>query len=133
MSDNYLRFHNECTSRTFQIILVFTLVPLVISLLIYFNSDKIFDFIIPFEEWFREYPIKGFVAFTTLYIIWVPLTLPSSMMTLAGGYIFSSFYGKVKGYCLCALAIWIGHPPSALLTFLLGRFWLKRFIQDNLI
>ena len=97
-------------------------------ILICLNQDQIYNKISPFNEWFKEHPVYGFMAFSGLYLIWIPTTLPASIMTLSGGYIFSSMYGKVKGYLLCALAIWIGHPPSALLTFLIGRYFLKTYI-----
>ena len=63
----------------------------------------------------------------------VPLTIPSTIMTLAGGVIFSNAYGKVKGYFICVVAIWIGHPPAAITAYFIGKYCLREFIRKNVI
>ena len=63
----------------------------------------------------------------------VPLTIPSSIVTLAGGTIFSLAYGKSKGYFICMAAIWLGHPPAAIFAYFMGRLCLRSFIRKHLI
>ena len=77
--------------------------------------------------------MKGFIAFASVYIVWVPFTLPSCIVTLVGGYIFADSFGAFKGYFLCLLAIWIGHPPAAFFTLMMGRYCFRDYIQRNLI
>jgi uncharacterized membrane protein YdjX (TVP38/TMEM64 family) len=88
---------------------------------------------IPFNDWFSANRIKGFFAFSGLYILFVPLSVPSSILTLAGGTIFQLAYGKLKGFFLCLLAIYVGHPPAASIAYFIGRFCMKDFIQKNVI
>ena len=88
---------------------------------------------VPFNDWFETNPTAGFFCFAALYMVIVPLTIPSTIMTLAGGVIFSNAYGKLKGYFICALAIWIGHPPAAITAYFLGKYCLRDFIRKNVI
>ena len=98
-----------------------------------FNTSKVYNMFVPFNDWFQENPTKGFFAFSSLYLLFVPIGVPSTILTLAGGTIFQMAHGKVKGFFICLAAIYLGHPPAACIAYLLGKTCLKNFIQKNVI
>lgn len=100
--------------------------------MLYFTKEME-EFMEAFDGWFKKHPYAGFFAFSLSYFIWVPIMLPSSIMTMFGGFIFAQYYGKVLGFFICIAAIWLTHPIAALLTFLMARYFLRGFITENVI
>ena len=86
-----------------------------------------------FDQWFKSNPWMGFIAFSLSYYVWIPLVLPASIMNMFGGFLFAQYYGRVKGFFLCILAIWLSHPFAALLTFLIARYLFKEYIKSRVI
>ena len=71
--------------------------------------------------------------FSFLYYVWVPLTLPSTLMTLFGSFVFAKMYGPYRGFVVTVLAIWLSHPLAALGTFLMARCCLQTYIRNKMI
>ena len=121
-------FKKDCSMKSFSIIFAFSIIPMTVIVWATFNMSNIYNMFVPFNDWFQANPISGFFVFAGLYLICVPLAIPSTILTLAGGTIFSLAFGKVKGYFLCLMAIFLGHPPAAMIAFAIGRYLLKSFI-----
>lgn len=123
----------DCNKRTLIITFIYFLLPVMMATYCLLYPEKIYSLIDPFNKWFQKNPVQGFFAFGSIYLIWVPLTLPSSIMTLAGGFIFCQHFGPIKGYFLCMLAIWLFHPIAAVLAFMIGRYFLHDYLHKNVI
>lgn len=96
-------------------------------------NKAIYQSLDPALNWFKRNKLRGFIAYTLIFVIWIPLALPPIILTLSGGFIFSKAFGAFTGFFLCMLAIWIGHPIGALIAFTLGRLCCKKYIQKNLL
>lgn len=123
----------DCNWKTLFTITLGIAVPLAIFVMMLCYKTQMGHFMTTFDNWFKVHPYSGFLAFSLSYFIWVPIMLPSSVMTIFGGFIFAQYYGKVVGALICILAIWLSHPGAALLTFLLARHFLRDFITENVI
>lgn len=75
-----------------------------------------------FNQWFDQNPYDGIGAFMLLHFVWVPMALPSCLLNMLGGFVFSLKYGPVLGFFFAAVVVWICEPLAALLTFFIGRF-----------
>lgn len=126
-------FKKDCSLKKCGIIFIGIAVPLALAVSLLFFKSEVYWVMIHFSDWFKLNPYKGFFAFSFTYYLWVPTTLPSTLMTLFGGFIFSHHYGKLAGYGICMLAIWMSHPLAALLTFTMARCCLKSFIRRTII
>ena len=93
----------------------------------------ILELIQPLFSWLKTNPYTGTLLFSSLYFLWVPLMLPSSFLSIFGGYIFSHIFGPTKGFLVCWLAINLGHPLAGLMTFYISRHCMKNFVRKNLI
>ena len=66
----------------------------------------------------------GVIAFMLLYIFWVNIFLPGSWLSMFGGLLYGSFLGS--------LYVFLGASLGAILTFFLGRTFLRRWFQKRL-
>ncbi len=66
----------------------------------------------------------GVIAFIFLYIFWVNIFLPGSWLSMFGGLLYGSFFGS--------LYVFLGASLGAILTFFLGRTFLRRWFQKRL-
>ena len=66
----------------------------------------------------------GVIAFILLYIFWVNIFLPGSWLSMFGGLLYGSFFGS--------LYVFLGASLAAILTFFLGRTFLRRWFQKRL-
>ena len=66
----------------------------------------------------------GVIAFILLYIFWVNIFLPGSWLSMFGGLLYGSFFGS--------LYVFLGASLGAILTFFLGRTFLRRWFQKRL-
>ena len=66
----------------------------------------------------------GVIAFILLYIFWVNIFLPGSWLSMFGGLLYGSFLGS--------LYVFLGASLGAILTFFLGRTFLRRWFQKRL-
>ncbi len=66
----------------------------------------------------------GSIAFIIFYAFWVMALLPSSWISMLGGFIYGSILGSIF--------VFIGASIGAILTFLTGRFFLRNIILRNL-
>ena len=118
----------DCTTKTALIVTVITAIPIIVAGIIYKYQNNIYSIFEPFHIWFRTNHVKGFFAFASIYMIWVPFTLPSFVVTLVGGYIFADSFGVFKGFFICMSGILLGHPPAAFMTMMMGRYCLRDYI-----
>lgn len=86
-----------------------------------------------YDSWFKQNPVAGFFSYSLIFIVWIPLLLPASLLSIVGGFIFTRNFGTIKGFFLCYLAICLTHPLGALVAFYMSKYLLKSFIQTNIL
>ena len=106
----------------------FIIIPVLIATGTILLKNKILEELIYFDEWFQSNPVLGFFGFISMYFIWVPFNLPNTILSLLGGYMFSKMYGAVLGFFICIFAMYLGFHSAAILTFQIGRKYLKNTI-----
>jgi uncharacterized membrane protein YdjX (TVP38/TMEM64 family) len=118
----------DCSLKSLIVISCFIIIPVLIATGTILLKDKILEELIYFDEWFQSNPIFGFFGFISMYFIWVPFNLPNTILSLLGGYMFSKMYGAVLGFFICIFAMYFGFHTAAILTFQIGRKYLKNTI-----
>ena len=66
----------------------------------------------------------GIIAFVTFYALWVAALLPSSWISMLGGFIYGSIFGSIF--------VFFGAFIGALITFTSVRIFLRTWIQNRL-
>jgi len=123
----------DCTTQSMMIVLIFVALPVLMTIFFISFNSKLYSIFRDLCDVFDRNRLLGFFIYSATFLVWVPLTLPSSIMTLGGGYVFAHTFGIIKGYFICAAAIWLGHPFSAFIAFNIGRHFMKQCIQRHLI
>jgi len=108
-------------------------VPLIVMITCVSLKTEITEIIKVYDKWFKENPFMGFITYSLSFIIYVPLLLPTSLLTAVGGFIFTRNFGSVQGFFLSWLAIFITHPLGALIAFLMSKYLIGSCIKDNVI
>lgn len=87
--------------------------------------------LLPLDDWLKS--ANGHVdalgnwavlAAIVVYIVGVPLMVPGTALTLPVGLLF----GLWKGF----LIVIVGAPIGACISFLVGRYWARRWVEDKL-
>lgn len=112
---------------------------LIISFIVYAiidaspNGDKNISRISrEFLQWVEENPTIGVLAFIGVYVVATVLFIPGSVLTLGSGFIFAKVFGLGIGVLLATLAVFVGASLGAIISFLLGRYLMREFIEKNL-
>lgn len=131
--DTIKMMKQDCNKQTATIVVAMAIVPIIGALLMIAFPKYMMSYFNSFYNWFDLNPGKGFFMYALIYVLWVPLTLPSSLLTVAGGFIFSMKYGGIGGFFMAWLAIQMSEPIGAQLAFVIGRYVLQNYIRSNLI
>jgi len=117
-----------------MILIITALIPLLGGLAIVAFPSQVISLFNEFYAWFNSLsPQAGFFLYSSMFLIFVPLALPTLLLTILGGFIFSMKYGPALGFVLAMMAILIGEPIATLITFMIGRYLLKDYIRKNVI
>lgn len=73
-------------------------------------------------EWFQTAGPLGWIGYGALYLVVTLLFLPTSVLTVGGGFVF----GPVTGF----FVVWISENVAALACFVLGRFVARPYVQS---
>lgn len=72
-------------------------------------------------EWFQSAGPLGWVGYGLLYLLVALFFLPTSILTVGGGFVF----GPITGF----FVVWISENIAALACFVIGRFLARPYIQ----
>lgn len=73
--------------------------------------------------------IQCFLAFLSMTILRTVLVIPGSILTLGAGFVFSKAFGLGLGVVLGTLSVFLGASLGAMISFLLGRYLLREWVQ----
>lgn len=79
-----------------------------------------------FLEWVEQNPVSGVFAFVIVYFVATVLFIPGALLTLGAGFVFAMAFGLGAGVVLGTLAVFFGASIGATVSFLLGRYLLRR-------
>lgn len=82
-----------------------------------------------FLEWIEENPVGGFFAFIIVYFVATVIFIPGSILTLGAGFVFANAFGLGVGVLLSTLAVFFGASSGAIVSFLVGRYLLRDWVQ----
>mmetsp|Transcript_10150 Transcript_10150/g.10116 ORF Transcript_10150/g.10116 Transcript_10150/m.10116 type:complete len:168 (+) Transcript_10150:51-554(+) len=95
--------------------------------------DSITLFMEPFFLWLEENLFLGIFAYIFIYIIFVILVIPGTIMTLGGAFTFGMVFGGIKGYLIALVLVLISATLGAMLAFLIGRYLIRDYLKKNVI
>lgn len=134
LNDAVKSLRQDCNQHTVLILIMTVLIPVICGFAVIAFPNQIVKFFTDFYAWFNSLsPKAGFFLYSSLFLICVPLAIPTCLLTVLGGFIFSMKYGGVVGFFLAMLAILAGEPIATLITFFIGRYLLKDYIRKNVI
>lgn len=82
-----------------------------------------------FLAWIEDNPIPGFFVFMIVYFVATVLFVPGSILTLGAGFVFANAFGLGPGVLLGSLSVFFGASSGAIVSFLLGRYLLREWVQ----
>ena len=68
-----------------------------------------------------------------LYVLFVILLLPATILTLGGAFTYAKIYGPLSGYFIAHLVCFISATLGAMCAFVIGRFILRDCISKYII
>ena len=111
----------DCNKKVCVIVLFFTFIFPVISIIILFLKKPLFELAAKYIDWFKENQVLGFICYVLAFLFWFPPLLPPLIIIALGGWTFSKSFGSTIGYFLCILATTLGYTPGCLATFMIGK------------
>jgi uncharacterized membrane protein YdjX (TVP38/TMEM64 family) len=87
----------------------------------------------PFFLWFEEHIFLGIFIYIMLYITFVILVIPGTILTLGGAYTFAAVFGPIKGFFIAYPLVMISASIGAFFAFLIGRFLIRSCIRKYFI
>mmetsp|Transcript_31855 Transcript_31855/g.23575 ORF Transcript_31855/g.23575 Transcript_31855/m.23575 type:complete len:196 (+) Transcript_31855:113-700(+) len=90
-------------------------------------------FMEPFFEWLRQNLLLGIVCYMLIYICFVVLVIPGTILTLGGAFTFGNLFPGLKGFLLALTLVVVSATIGAMLAFLIGRFLIRDFLKRNVI
>ena len=118
----------DCSRSLFISICSVIVISGILPITAFVYSDKIIENMVPMVELFKSNGLLGCLIYMLIYFIWVPLCIPSSLLTLLGSHLFTQTYGVLLGSILCYFAILISHVPTAFMCFTIFRKCFKQKI-----
>ena len=82
-----------------------------------------------FTSWIGSNLGLGIVLYALIYAACTVLVVPTSALTLGGGFAFTQAIGLGPGLLVVSLTVLAGASLGAILAFLLGRYLLHTFVQ----
>jgi len=116
----------DCSSSLFLTILFVMAIGGILPITAFIYSQRIIEEMAPLIDAFKENGIFGCLIYMLIYTIWVPLCIPSSLLTLLGSHLFTQTYGFIVGSILCFFSIILSHIPIAFFCFWLTRRCFKK-------
>jgi uncharacterized membrane protein YdjX (TVP38/TMEM64 family) len=85
------------------------------------------------DSWSSVCDVKWIACFLTLpfydNILHTVLVIPGSILTLGAGFVFAKAFGLGLGVVLGTLSVFLGASLGAMISFLLGRYLLREWVQ----
>lgn len=82
-----------------------------------------------FTEWLKQNLALGTVLFCLLYALCTVCIIPTTPLTLGGGFAFTQAMGLGAGLVMVSFTVLVGASLGAILAFMLGRYLLHAFVQ----
>jgi len=93
------------------------------------SSQYIFHAIQQLIMWIKKNRVAGVFAFIGVYFLGTVILLPGSILTFAGGFVFSCTFGLWRGLIYGTICVFIGASAGAVWAFLLGRYLLRKQME----
>lgn len=113
-------------------IFVMLIIPMTLLILTFVFYKEIFTFIEIYINWYKDNVFLGLLFYFMTFFILVPLMFPATPLLMIGGLLFGKIYGKIAGFFVTYVMTIISYPLASLLTFVIGRRYLRDVIQKNL-
>jgi hypothetical protein len=93
------------------------LVTIGLNVLAILYSSKIIAVLADYITFVEESPVKGFLIIATIYIIWVPLMLPSNIPNILIAHLLWKLYGTLISIFVTFVMVYICYIVSSLISF----------------
>lgn len=121
----------DCNRQVFCRVLVIMLIPLLMITFSAIFIKHIMGALKAYNQWHKNNELMGFFIYILLYLVLMPIAYPPAHIMVIGGFVYGGIYGKVAGFFICFAIILFIYPISAVICFLIGRKFLKGYIEEN--
>ena len=118
----------DCSKEVLGTIFLMMIIPLILLILTFVFYKEIFMGIEIYINWYKDNVFLGLISYFMTFIILVPLMFPATPLLMIGGILFGKIYGKIAGFFVTYLMTIISYPLASLITFIIGRKYLRGII-----
>ena len=90
--------------------------------LFYIFKDECLDIAFAYFDWIQDNPWQGILIYTAIFIFWVTVALPGSLLTLAGAIIFTQAFGFWLGFIIILIIAVSSHVIAGFFSFIIGKY-----------
>jgi len=121
----------DCNKQVFCRVMVMILIPITMILFSVVFIRNILGALKSYYQWHKNNEFLGFLFYILLYLVLVPIAYPPAHIMVIGGFVFGGIYNKIAGFFICFAIVLIIYPISTLICFMIGRKFLKQYIEEN--